>query len=362
MKTRRNIRIVVADAARAEWARLVKVLESDPDIFVIGDPASSVSEIKTRVKEWKPDLALIAAQLPGGGGLEAARELMIETPLPIVIVSDGTDAGQKVMPRDAVQAGALAVVPRPPLRADSDWAGKRHFLTTVKSMARVLVVRRWRDKAPQQLRRQIEVPSKPSVGCRVVALAGSTGGPGVLAQILGQLPAGFPLPIMVVQHISNAFVGGMIDWLASICLLTVKLAEHGEPLTPATVYVGPDDVHLGASSTGRVVLEKGDPIGGFRPSANYLFESVSKAFGPNSINVVLTGMGRDGLEGLKLAHAAGATIIAQDEASSVVFGMNGAAVAAGLADHVLPPDAIVRALTTMAMHVAAGRPSATLPD
>jgi two-component system chemotaxis response regulator CheB len=328
------------------------VLHADPEFVLIAERARSVREAITLVKRWKPTLALVAARLPGGGGLEAARELMIESPLPIVIVSDDSDGTQVIAPLEAVRAGALAVVPRPPLRADADWTGRKQFLATLKAMAQVMVVRRWREKKAQPVDDRVELRPKPKARYRLVAIAGSTGGPGTLAQIFTQLPRDFPLPILVVQHIAGAFIGGMIDWLASICPLKVKLAEHGEPLTRGTIYVGPDNVHLGASSAGSVALRKSDPIGGFCPSADHLFGSVTEAVGAHAINVILTGMGRDGFEGLKIAHAAGATIIAQDEASSVVFGMNGTAVAAGLADYVLAPDAIANALTTMAASAA----------
>src|SRR5581483_243287 len=170
----------------------------------------------------------------------------------------------------------------------------------------------------------------------IVAIAASTGGPAALQQLLAGLPGDFPAPILVVQHIASGFVEGLASWLNSNCSLRVKLALQGEPLSPGTVYVAPDGSHLGVGDRARILLSAAPPIGGFRPSASHLFESVAKAFGPASLHVILTGMGQDGLAGLKAARASGARIFAQDEASSVVFGMPGAAVAAGLADEVLP--------------------------
>jgi two-component system chemotaxis response regulator CheB len=136
----------------------------------------------------------------------------------------------------------------------------------------------------------------------------------------------------------------LVTWLNSVCSLKVKLASDGEPLAPHMVYVAPDDRHLGVSGRSRIQLSRAAPIGGFRPSATFLFESVTKAFGAASAHVILTGMGQDGLPGLRQAHAAGARVVAQDEGTSVVFGMPGAAVEAGVADRVVPLSAIAAEL------------------
>lgn len=162
--------------------------------------------------------------------------------------------------------------------------------------------------------------------------------------MLSELPADFSAPILVVQHISGGFVDGLVTWLNSVCSLKVKLAVDGEPLQPHMVYIAPDDRHLGVSGRSRILLSNAAPIGGFRPSATFLFDSVAKAFGAASAHVILTGMGQDGLPGLREAHAAGARVVAQDEATSVVFGMPGAAVEAGIADRIVPLSAVAAEL------------------
>jgi len=144
----------------------------------------------------------------------------------------------------------------------------------------------------------------------------------------------------VVQHNSQGFMPGMVSWLNGSCDLTVKVAAQGEPVCPHTAYFAPDGFHLGVSKRGSVLLSDAPPVGGFRPAGTFLFHSAAQAFGASLVALILTGMGEDGVEGLRAVREAGGRVIAQDEKSSVVWGMPGAAVAAGLADLVLPLDAI----------------------
>jgi two-component system chemotaxis response regulator CheB len=212
------------------------------------------------------------------------------------------------------------------------------LITLVKAMAHVKVVRHWRSP-PAAVRPQRRVAPAGERG-PLVAIATSTGGPAALQALLEKLPGDFPAPLLVVQHITPGFVTGMAGWLNTVCDLHVKIAEHGESLQPHTVYLAPDDRHLGVSNRGTVALVNEPPVGGFRPAASYLFDSVGRTYGPSAVAVVLTGMGEDGVAGLRIVRQTGGRIIAQDEKTSVVFGMPGAAIAAGLADHVLPIEAI----------------------
>jgi two-component system chemotaxis response regulator CheB len=184
---------------------------------------------------------------------------------------------------------------------------------------------------------------RPASGhARAVAITVSTGGPAALREMFRALPASWSVPVLVVQHISVGFVEGLATWLDAVSAVRVKVAVHGEPLLPRTVYLAPDDRHLGVTLDGeRVHLDAAPPIKGFRPAGTYLFESVARAFGADAVGVIMTGMGDDGVAGLRALHAAGGPIIAQDEGSSVVFGMPARAIEAGLADVVLPLCAIV---------------------
>ena len=178
----------------------------------------------------------------------------------------------------------------------------------------------------------------------LVAIAASTGGPAAIHRILTTLPADFPVPILVVQHISRGFGPGFAGWLDKASPLNVKLAKEGEVLRPGTVYVAVDDHHLCLSSSRKIHLSTAPAVGGFRPSGTVLFESAAKVFGPSAVAVILTGMGRDGVDGLRAIRRAGGRTIAESEATAVVYGMPAAAVRAGLADFILPLDEVCATL------------------
>jgi two-component system chemotaxis response regulator CheB len=225
----------------------------------------------------------------------------------------------------------------------------RKLVGTVKAMAQVKVVRHWRppEKTKEEPPRSKVEATSPVASRSLVAIAASTGGPAALQRLLSSLPGDFPAPILVVQHNAPGFMTGLVHWLDGSCDLTMKAARQGEALLPHTVYLAPDDQHLGVSGHRSVVLSAAPALGGFRPSGTYLFESAARACGPSLVAVVLTGMGDDGVAGLRAVRQAGGHVIAQDEASSIVWGMPGAAVAAGLADSVLPLDAIAIRLTEL---------------
>jgi len=309
---------------------MVAVLRGDPQIMVIGE-ALTVDQAVAMTWRHLPQVVAMGIHLPAEGGLEAAKRIMIEVPTPIVIVANGTDAAQAQM--SALRAGALAVVPQPwtARRPGSDLETQR-FVSTIKALSQVKVIHHRYGRQDVDL--QVATRSNPSVPVKVVAVAASTGGPAALQELLSALPADFPVPILVVQHISPGFVHGLAATLDTACPLTVRVAVDGEPLLPHTVLMAPDGLHLGVTSRSRVALLADAPLSGFRPSATVLFESVARTFGAAAAHVILTGMGRDGVAGLAVARALGGRVFAQDAASSVVFGMPGEAVNAGVVDSV----------------------------
>jgi two-component system chemotaxis response regulator CheB len=335
------IRTLVADGSVTERARLIALLRSDPEIEVVGE-ASRGAETVAMTKRLRPTVIAMGAQLPQDGGFEATKEIMIEMPTPIVIISDETDARQVEVSILALRAGALAVVSRPPAANGSkpDLADQR-LVSTVKAMSQVKVVRRWRTRPETPPQRPVAASDVPA---RVIAMAASTGGPAALERILSELPPDFRPPILIVQHIASGFIDGLVNWLNAVSSLKVKVAANGESLLPHTVYVAPDGNHLGVSSRSKVLLSQAEPIGGFRPSATFLFESVAKAFGGSAVHVILTGMGEDGVAGLEVAHKLKGTVLAQDEASSVVSGMPNAAINARVVDRVVPLTSIAHEL------------------
>ncbi len=337
--------LVVEDSATAREL-LAGILGADPGIRVVGLARDGVEAVEM-TGALRPDVVTMDAGMPRMDGFEATKRIMVEAPTPIVIVSATLDTREVAVSMRALEAGALVVLDKPagPGAPDFEEASRR-FVRTVKAMSQVKVVRRWPERPPE--RRPRAAPRGAArTPVRAVAIAASTGGPAAVRRLLSALPGRFPAPILVVQHMARGFVAGLAAWLDAGSLLRVKVAEHGEPLAPGTVYLAADDRHLGASSLATAVLSDAPPVGGFRPSGSVLFESVAAAFGPSAMALVLTGMGQDGVKGLRALRKAGGRVIAQDERSSVVFGMPGAAIAAGLADLALPLDAIAPRLIEM---------------
>lgn len=341
------LRAVVVDDSPTVRSLLRRILEADGEIEVVGEARDGV-EALALVQSLRPDVVTMDIHMPRMDGLEATREIMIVAPTPIVVVTSSARAGDVNGAMSALEAGALTVLRKPGGPETPDFeAAARLLVSTVKTMAAVKVVRRHRRTAAAAV--ASPAPAATSGGAvKVVAIAASTGGPQALARLLGGLPEDFCAPVLVVQHISAGFTAGLASWLSSSVPLRVKVAEAGEPLVPATVYVAPEDRHLGVTLGRTVALSSEPPVGGFRPSGTYLFESVAAAYGPAAAAVILTGMGEDGLEGLRAVRRAGGRVIAQDEASSVVFGMPAAAIREGLADRILPLDRIAREVASLA--------------
>jgi two-component system chemotaxis response regulator CheB len=253
----------------------------------------------------------------------------------------------------SLSAGALTVIGRPGV-ADKETCDK--VVETVKLMAGVPVVHHWDRSRKKKAEELVEVSATPPLfeeaddGAHVqlIGIASSTGGPGTLAKVLGPLPADFPIPILIVQHITKGFATGLAEWLNTSTPLQVSLAGHGAKPDPGTVMLAPDDYHLQVSARGIVELSREEPYRGLRPSANFLFRSMARAYGPRAVGVILTGMGDDGSDGLEELHRAGGLTVAQDEESCVVYGMPHEAVERNLVDRQLSPEQIAVTLAQLA--------------
>lgn len=329
------IRVLVVEDSSAARELLVSILSSDPQIEVVGEAVNGRQALEL-ARRLHPDLICMDVHMPDMDGMSATREIMEQAPTRIVLVTSVHDPDEVQESLDAMQLGALTVIAKPEGPGSARFARERaRLLSTVKAMATVQVVRR--RMAPVAQRRETMLhPVPPPTSVEVVAIAASTGGPAALKEVLSGLPRRPRVPILVVQHIAAGFVGPFATWLASCSGLRARVAVHGERLEPATVYIAPDGAHLGVDGRGAARLADIGPIGGFRPSASFLFESVGRAYGPTAAMVILTGMGSDGVPGLRTARATGSYVLAQDEATSVVYGMPREAVAAGLVHEVLP--------------------------
>lgn len=353
----RRIRVLVAEDSSTARRLLVEVLRGDPAFEVVGE-ASNGAEAIERAVALAPDLITMDVHMPLVDGLDATKAIMREAPTPILIVSAAATPGDVELSLSATQAGALMVVEKPgDPRSEQFEQQRAQLLAMARAMAEVKVVRRWGaggDGGARAPRRARATPR--SAGVRrggagtvdLVAIGTSTGGPAALHRIFIDLPRDFPAPILVVQHIARGFVSGLASWLGANCSLSVTVAADGEPLVPGTVYLAPDGRHLGVTADRRVRLSDAAPIGGFRPSVDHLFESCARVLGGSVVAVVLTGMGRDGADGLRAVRAAGGRVLAQDEASSVVFGMAQEAVQAGVVHELLSLEALPHRLVELA--------------
>ncbi|MEX2090217.1 MAG: chemotaxis-specific protein-glutamate methyltransferase CheB, partial [Bacteroidota bacterium] len=329
---------------------LIHILSSDPEISVIG-AAHNGEEAVDAVRLKQPDLVTMDIHMPKMNGFDATRRIMETNPVPIVIVSGSSSSEEIATTFHALESGALAVVRRPAGIAHPDHESTaRELIQTVKLMSEVKVVRRWRStdrKTTTPVEPPPIEPQKSAGDIRLVALGASTGGPLAIQTILSLLPREFPVPLIIVQHMAAGFVHGFTEWLGQSSPLSVCVATNGEPLLPGHAYVAPDGYHTLVRGDLRIILRKDEPENGLRPAVAALFRSVAEAFGPAAIGVLLTGMGKDGAEQLRLMRDRGATTIAQSPESCIVFGMPGEAVRLGAATFVFSPEKIAEALATL---------------
>jgi two-component system, chemotaxis family, protein-glutamate methylesterase/glutaminase len=328
---------------------LLHVLSADPEILVIGTASDGEAALGA-VQRRKPDVITMDIHMPRMNGLEATRQIMETHPTPIVIVSSSVDTDEVTTTFRAIEAGALAAVPRPQGLGHQDYeATAKELIQTVKLMSEVKVVRRWpRHRSglgvPTSVKAEI---SRPPTAIQLVAIGASTGGPPVLQTILSGLPKDFPVPVLIVQHMAHGFVQGFAEWLAQSSGFLVRVAVDGEPLMPGHAYVAPDGFHMYITPTHRIALSQEAPENGLRPSVSYLFRAAAHIYGRHVVGVLLTGMGKDGAEELKLMKEKGAVTIAQDKDSAVVHGMPGEAIKLDAATYVLPPDRMAAILASL---------------
>lgn len=335
--SRSPIRVVVVEDSPVVRDFLTHILSLVPDFQVVG-AAHDGEQAVSMVCDCRPDIVTMDIHMPKIDGFQATRRIMETQPTPIVIVSGSSTVGGAATACRALEAGALAVSPRPYGFGHPEFASSvARLVEILRVMSEVKVVRRWPQRGAEG-RPVTPMPVRSEI--RIVAIGASTGGPTALATILAALPKHLPFPLLIVQHICQGFTAGLGQWLAQVSGLPVHVAADGELLIPGHVYVAPSDRHMGLGSSNRIRLDPGSPENGVRPSVSYLFRSVAAVFGRNAAAVLLTGMGTDGAEALKLIRDRGGLTIAQDQASSIVHGMPGEAIRLGAAVHVLTPESI----------------------
>ena len=340
----KTIRVLVAEDSPTARMLLVELFRSAKDFEVVGEAANGAEAIE-RAVELSPDLIIMDVHMPILNGLDATKEIMRQAPAPILMVSAAASSSDVALALSATQAGALMILEKPHNPSDPEFAGEaEQLLTMARAMAGVKVVRRWGgSRQPAAIATRVAA----NRAVKLVAIGTSTGGPAALHRIFIDLEHDFSVPIVVVQHMARGFIGGLASWLGANTSLKVTVAEQNESLAGGTIYLAPDDAHLGVTPDGRVALSNSAPLSGFRPSADHLFDSCARAYGSSLVAVILTGMGSDGAEGLATVKARQGRVIAQDERSSIVFGMNQQAIERGLVDEVLPLDNIGQRLAEL---------------
>jgi two-component system, chemotaxis family, protein-glutamate methylesterase/glutaminase len=330
-------RIAVCEDSKAFAAAWSGFLERDPDLEIVGT-FETAEQLIDELPRLDPDLVTMDLELPGIDGIEATERIMRDRPTPILVVSSHAGKRSERTAR-ALAAGALDAIHKDSVNIrepDDVWSVA--LRSRVKRLASLQLKRRAR-RAPQgQIRHPASAASVKGRPAVLVAIGASTGGPPALEAVLACLPADFPLPVVVVQHISAGFLEGLVRWLDGRVPLPVRVAEEGQRATPG-IWFAPDGAHLLVESSLRFSLDRETVSGSHRPSVDMLFESVAASAGEESVGVVLTGMGRDGAAGTEAIRSAGGLVVAQDEGTSAVYGMPRAAADAG-ADLVLPLEEI----------------------
>lgn len=324
--------LVVEDSAVQRELLCARLKESG--LFTILGPARDGEEAVKLTAELRPDVILMDCHMPRLDGIGATREIMDRTPTPIVVASASLLPNETELSFRALSAGALAALYKPiAINHPQHEQMVNELIRTLRQMAEVRVMRRPLQIAPVVP----QVPPREVHSVRLVAIGGSTGAPGLIGNLLARL-AGLPAPILIVQHLSDGFVAGFAEWLSRYSHMPVEVAANRCQVEPGHVYVAPDGQHLGITNAGLIALSNAAPESGFRPSANYLFRSVASAYGDGALGLVLTGMGRDGADGMLALRNAGGVTVAQDEASCVVPGMPNEARRLGGVQHVLAPS------------------------
>jgi two-component system chemotaxis response regulator CheB len=345
--TAKRIKVLVIDDSALVRSILSDVLSQDPSIEVVGT-ASDAHVAREKIKRLNPDVLTLDVEMPKMDGLTFLHNLMRLRPMPVVMVSTMTERGAETT-LDALAMGAVDFLTKPRI----DVAAKLpeycdELIAKIKAASRASVraLDAARAEAVRPKNQAVVAAGKTAVARtmrttdRIIAIGASTGGTEAIKHLLVGMPADSP-GILVTQHIPVAFSSSFARRMNDCCAMTVCEARDGQQVLAGHVYIAPGDQHLYLIRDGaRYVcrLDDGEPVNRHKPSVDVLFSSVAKSAGENAIGVLLTGMGKDGARGLKEMRAAGSRTVAQDEATSVVWGMPGEAVALGAVDDIVPID------------------------
>jgi two-component system, chemotaxis family, protein-glutamate methylesterase/glutaminase len=345
----KKTRVLIVDDSAFMRKVLEEIIRTDPKLEVVGQ-AKDGREAITMGQTLQPDVITMDINMPRMDGLEATAQIMSQNPRPILIVSSESRQGAASTLR-ALELGAIDFVTKPSSGIDLDMKKVRdELIGKLKMAAKVRVVRTAarHDHSAAGESKSPEPPAKEigtlEARLPLVMIAASTGGPATLMRLVPRFPKDFPAAVVLVQHMPATFTSQLSLQLTEVASIRVKEAENNEALQAGIFYVCPGSHHLRISLTGRIKLDDGPRITGYRPCADVAFESAAAYGGGNVVGVVLTGMGNDGAKGVQALKAARACVLAQDEASSVIFGMPAEAIRTGAVNHVVGIDEMYPAI------------------
>ena len=352
----RRYRVLVVDDSLFMRAAVKKLLEKEPRLEWIGEAKDGLDAVG-KVAQLKPDVVSMDFNMPNLDGAGAVREIMRTHPTPVVMLSAHTRDGAKET-FEALAAGAVDFVTKPTgeVSAEMTAVGPQlvaKLVAAAGAAPRALPVSSLPAPGPRLTRSSSSPSLQSPVGGsllsaaplhKVVVVGISTGGPAALGNLLPQLPADTSCALVVVQHLPAGFTGPLAERLDGVCAIRVREAKDGDHPRPGLALIAPGDRHLELASDGSVVLRDGPEVNGVRPSADVTMRSAAQVFGRRTVGVIMTGMGRDGAEGIRLIKEAGGATLAQDQASSVIWGMPRAAVETGCVDVVAPLDDLADAI------------------
>lgn len=347
----KKIRVLIVEDSNVIRQYLEHIIARDPRLEIAA--AVETGEEALRILDQvRPDVISMDIRLPGMNGFEATQIIMRERPTPVVVVSASVERDDSRVTMNALRAGALTVIEKPTGVTSGGYeAMAERLCTQLAIMSQVKVVRRRIEIRPPAASGALVSRPVPRATCfHALGIVSSTGGPNALCKLLHMLGREFPLPILIVQHISPSFLEGFATWLASVCPFPVDIVQGRSALVPGKVYLAAQDHHLCVD--GRFArVDTGTPVCAQRPSGTVLFDSMAASFGARALGVLLTGMGEDGAEGLLHLQQAGGYTIAEDESTAVVYGMPAEAVRLGAVSESLPLHAIApRILGLLALH------------
>lgn len=358
------ISVLLVDDSIVVLTILSQLLCSSPEIKVVGT-ARNGKEALALIPQLQPAVICTDLYMREMDGLELIKQVMAKYPRPILAISAAVQPADTQNIFRLLEAGAVDVFPKPMTGLAADYQQiKQELIGKIKILAGVKVFTRRQPEAVKTSALLTGVATakstlqsvtssrivEPNTTIRAIAIGASTGGPQALFTILTQLPASLPVPVICVQHICEGFLTGLIDWLTAKCDIKVQIALANTKPSPGIVYFAPDQHHLELDAQGRFSYSLSPAIDGHRPSVTVTFKSVAKFYGRAAAGVLLTGMGRDGADGMQAIAAAGGVTIAQSENSCVVFGMPKEAIALKVVQQVLSPEEIAASLLTKLLH------------